>query len=99
MPVNKLTDTRISKAKSKDKPYKLSDGHGLYLHVAPTGSKLWRWQYRFNGAPKLMSFGAYPEITLREVRDKHAEARKILISGIDPMEQKREGKLREKAEI
>ena len=98
MPVDKLTDTKISKAKSKDKAYKLSDGHGLYLHIAPTGSKLWRWQYRFNGAPKLMSFGAYPEITLKEVRNKHAEARKILISGIDPMEQKREEKLRANAD-
>jgi Phage integrase central domain/Arm DNA-binding domain len=45
-----------------------------------------------------MSFGAYPEITLKEVRDNHAEARKILISGIDPMEQKKEGKLRTKAD-
>lgn len=97
--VYKLTDTKISKSKSKDKPYKLSDGHGLYLYVTPTGSKLWRWQYRFNGVPKLMSFGAYPEITLKEIRDKHAEARKILISGMDPMRQKREKKQQAKTEL
>lgn len=94
--VFKLTDAKISKAKSKDKPYKLSDGHGLFLQVAPTGSKLWRWQYRFNGVPKLMSFGTYPDITLKKIREMHAEARQVLISGLDPMEQKK--KLKRSAE-
>jgi integrase len=95
---HKLTETKISKAKPKEKPYKLSDGHGLYLHVVPNGSKLWRWQYRFNGVPKLMSFGAYPVISLEKIRDIHSEARKTLKSGIDPMAKRREGKLQEQSE-
>ncbi len=35
----KLTDTKIRQAKSKDKDYKISDGHGLYLLVKKNGSK------------------------------------------------------------
>jgi hypothetical protein len=45
--MGKLTDTKVSKATKQDKAYKLSDGGGLFLFVTTTGSKLWRWQYRF----------------------------------------------------
>jgi integrase len=95
---HKLTATQISKTKPKDKPFKLSDGHGLFLYVAPKGGKLWRWSYRFNGAMKLMSFGPYPEITLEKARELHMAARRTLLSGIDPMVQKKEEKLQKKTE-
>ncbi len=95
---HKLTATQISKAKPKVKPSKLSDGHGLFLYVAPTGGKLWRWSYRFNGAMKLMSFGPYPEITLERARELHMSARRTLLTGIDPMVQKKEEKLQKRAE-
>jgi Arm DNA-binding domain len=44
-----LTDTEIKKAKKKQKPYKLGDGKCLYLWVTPSGGKLWRWAYRYEG--------------------------------------------------
>lgn len=54
-----LTDTAIKKAQATDKLQKLSDGGGLQIHIVPTGSKLWRWAYRFEGKQKTMPLGAY----------------------------------------
>jgi hypothetical protein len=59
-----LTDTEIKRAKATEKAYSMSDGGGLYLWVKPTGGKLWRWSYRFDGKEKLMSFGKYPDVSL-----------------------------------
>jgi hypothetical protein len=53
-----LSDVQISKAKSQNKDYKLSDGGGLYLLITETGGKLWRLQYRFDGKQKLQALGA-----------------------------------------
>ena len=84
-----LTDSAIKTAKPKDKPYKLSDAHGLYLEVTPTGSKLWRLKYRVGGKEKKLAFGAYPLTTLAEAREHRDTARKLLANGIDPGEQKK----------
>jgi integrase len=80
-----LTDTEIRKAKPKAAAYQMTDGRGLFLWVTPTGGKLWRWKYRFDGAGKQMSYGQYPDVPLLDARERHAEARKILASGVDPM--------------
>lgn len=80
-----LTDTAIKKAKPGDKPVKLSDGKGLYLLVNPAGSKLWRWKYRVLGKEKVMSLGAYPDVSLAQAREGVDKARKILAAGDDPM--------------
>lgn len=77
-----LTDTAIRKAKPKDKPQKLSDGHGLYLLITVKGSKLWQMAYRYSGKQKTYSIGRYPDISLAEAREKATEARKQLIDGI-----------------
>jgi hypothetical protein len=79
-----LTDARITDAKSADKPRKLADGKGLYLFVTPAGGKLWRVQYRFEGKQKLLSFGKYPDVSLKEARKQRAHARNLLTLGIDP---------------
>ena len=52
-----LTDTKIKKAKPKDKIYKLFDGNGLYLEVKPNGKKTWRVKYRLNGKEKTYTIG------------------------------------------
>lgn len=88
----RLTDVAIRKAKPRDKAYKLTDGKGLFLWVQPSGSKWWRYAYRYNGKPKMLALGTYPEYTLAEVREAHAKARKVLASGIDPCEAKKEHK-------
>jgi integrase len=80
-----LTDTRIRQLKSDAKAYKVADGGGLFLLVTATGSKLWRMKYRFAGREKLLSFGAYPEMSLARAREKRQDAKSLLADGIDPM--------------
>lgn len=89
----KLTAAKVKNAPIGDKPYSLSDGHGLYLYITPAGGKLWRWNYRFEGKQKTMAFGPYPEIPLQEAREKHTISRKILMGGTDPMENRKAGKI------
>jgi len=84
-----LTDTAIRKAKPAEKPYKLFDERGLYLEVTPTGGKWWRLKYRFDGKEKRLSLGAYPDVKLKDARDRRDEARKLLANGIDPSENRK----------
>ncbi len=79
-----LTNTAIRHAKPAEKARKLFDGHGLYLLILPTGGKYWRFKYRFGGKEKLLALGTYPEIALREARERREEARKLFAHGIDP---------------
>lgn len=84
-----LTDTAMKRSRPAEKPYKLADGKGLYLLVKPSGSKLWRWKYRHEGREKLMPFGAYPDVSLADGRLRHAEARRLLAAGTDPMAERK----------
>lgn len=84
MPTNVLSDAKCKSAKPREKPYKLFDGHGLFLLVNPTGSKLWRMAYRLNGKPQTATFGPYPLVTLAEAREKRDEVRKTLLAGEAP---------------
>ena len=92
-----LTDTEIRKTKSGAKAYRLPDTKGLFLFVTPTGGKLWRYKYRHGGLQKLMAIGKYPDVPLTLARERHAEARRLLATGIDPMEQRKVAKTAEKA--
>jgi integrase len=85
----KLTDTQIKRIKPNPKPYKVSDGGGLFLWVTPSGGKMWRWTYRHEGRAKLMTFGKYPDVPLALARERHAEARKVLATGTDPMAERK----------
>lgn len=80
----KLTATAISKAKVQPKPYKLSDGGGLFILVQPNGSKYWRLKYRYAGKEKLLALGVYPDVTLANARTRRDDARKLLANGGDP---------------
>lgn len=88
----KLTARQVDTSKPKDKPYKLSDGGGLYLLVNPNGSRYWRLKYRIAGKEKLLALGVYPDITLAEARQKRADAKKVLAAGGDPGQEKQEEK-------
>lgn len=87
-----LTDSTCKNAKPKDKPCKMADEKGLFLLVHPNGSKYWRLNYRFNDKQKTISFGVYPEVSLREAREKRDKARKQLSEGTDPGAAKQEEK-------
>ena len=84
-----LTIKEIDPAKSIGKAYKLADGGGLCPLIVPSGSKLWRWRYRFEGKEKMMAFGEYPLVMLKDARELHFEARKILAAGVDPMAERK----------
>lgn len=88
-----LTDVKVKTAKPKEKPYKLTDGGGMYLLINANGSKYWRMKYRFAGKEKMLSIGVYPDVSLADAREKRSEARKILSAGGDPGEVKKEEKI------
>jgi integrase len=83
-----LTDAGLRGVKPSDRPQKLSDGGGLYLHVAPNGGKYWRFNYRFNGKQKTLALGVYPDVSLAKARERHKEARQKLADDIDPSAEK-----------
>jgi hypothetical protein len=71
-----LTDIAIKNAKPRNKPYKIADSGGLCLLVQPTGGKWWRYRYRFGNKEKTLALGCYPDVSLAEARERHANARK-----------------------
>ena len=79
-----LTELEAKYARRRDRPYKLTDGAGLFLLVQPNGSKLWRMKYRLNGKEKLLSFGAYPTLGIAAAREKRDAAKAMLAEGKDP---------------
>lgn len=79
-----LSDLQIGKAKPQSKEVKLFDGGGLFLLVTPTGGKLWRLKYKFQGKEKQLALGSYPEITLADARQRREDARRFLANGVDP---------------
>lgn len=84
-----LSETQLNKAKPKEKPYKLTDGGGLYLLVTPTGGKLWNLKYRYNDKEKKLSLGNYPAVTLADARQRRQDAKKLLANDVDPGELKK----------
>lgn len=86
-----LSPTAVRNAKPGGKS-RLFDAHGLYLQVAPSGGRLWRLKYRFEGKEKLLALGAYPDVSLAAARVRCADARKLLAGGTDPGAQRKADK-------
>ena len=72
---NKLTDLKIRQAIPSNKVSKLSDGRGMYLLLHPNGSKYWRMDFRHQGKQKTLALGIWPEVSLREAREKRDKAK------------------------
>jgi integrase len=87
-----LSDTKLRALKPKDKHYRLTDERGLYVQVATSGSKLWRFKYKFDAKEKLLALGQYPDVPLALARERRDEARQLLARGIDPAAQKQAAK-------
>ena len=85
-----LTDTTIRAFGKVEKPKKMKDEKGLYLLLQPSGGKLWRFKYRFEGKEKKLGFGRYPDVSLKEARKRRDLARETLAKGIDPAEEKKQ---------
>jgi len=84
-----LTDTAIRAYKPKNRPTKISDGGGLFLLITPKGGKWWRLSFRVEGKQKTISLGVYPDVGLKEARERRDEARKQLAAGMDPGENRK----------
>lgn len=95
----KLTDKQLKAIVPTEKTQTFSDGDSLFLEVTPKGAKYWRFRYRMNGKPNRISFGTYPDVSLKEAREKCQEARRLLAGGTDPSQARKETKAqaREKA--
>ena len=89
----KLTDAIILSAEPRSKPYRLFDGLGLYIEVAPSGTKAWRLKYRFQGKEKRLSLGVYPEVSIETARQNLAKEKQLLEQGYDPSEVRKQEKL------
>lgn len=85
-----LTDPKVRAAKPHQKPYKLSDREGLYLYVAPSGARSWRFDYRLAGVRETLTIGRYPEIGLGDAREELAKARRMIAKGQSPANSKQE---------
>ena len=88
-----LTNAVISGSKPREKPFKLADGGGLHLLITPAGSRWWRLRFRVHGKEQMLSLGTFPEVSLKEARDRRDQARRDLAKGIDPSAKRRTEKL------
>lgn len=92
-----LTTIQINALKPREKPYKVADAKGLYILVNPNGSLLWRVKFRFHGIEKKMALGRYPDVGLKEARQKRDEAREQLEGGVDPLAARIQAKIEAEA--
>jgi len=85
----KLSDAKLRALKPRATPYRVFDGHGLYVEVSPSGGRLWRWKFRRAGKEGRLAFGAYPDVSLAHARGLCEAARHELAEGRDPGEVRR----------
>ncbi|EPA0076151.1 TPA: tyrosine-type recombinase/integrase [Enterobacter hormaechei] len=83
-----LNDSKIRKLKPSAKPFKVSDSHGLYLLIKPSGSRHWYLKYRINGKESRIALGAYPAVSLSDARQQREGIRKMLALNINPAQQR-----------
>ena len=90
-----LTDTECRKAVCPaGRPrHRLTDGAGLYLEIAPSGSKRWFWKFYPDGKESRLALGSYPDISLKAARQARDDARKTRQSGVNPAQQRKVDKL------
>jgi hypothetical protein len=79
-----LSEARIRASRPKERPYKVFDERGLFMLVTPSGGRLWRFRYRIGGVEKLLTLGAYPDVSLKRAREKRDDARKLVADEVDP---------------
>ncbi|WP_432593475.1 tyrosine-type recombinase/integrase [Stenotrophomonas maltophilia] len=89
-----LTDFKIRGAKPAEKPYRLSDGGGLFLEIRPNGSKLWRYAYRLDSKQRLLAIGSLQDVSLADARAAMRQAKSQVKLGQDPVLQRKIAKAR-----
>jgi len=84
-----LKAKQIEQAQPKEKVYRLRDGGGLFLLVRPDGHKYFQYRYTFGGKERLCQIGAYPAVSLEAARAELDRHRRVLMSGKDPVTERR----------
>ncbi|HEY5410023.1 MAG TPA: integrase arm-type DNA-binding domain-containing protein [Caulobacteraceae bacterium] len=84
-----LSDASVRAAKARPTQYKLFDEGGLFVIVRPAGGKLWRLKYRHGGKEQQLSIGVFPDVGLKEARQRRDEARKQIAAGLNPSFEKK----------
>ena len=92
-----LNDIQLRSLKSKDKLYRIADSNGLAIEIAISGSKIWRYRYRFHNKPTMITLGHYPAMSLLDARQARDASRQLIIQGINPKENKAKETLSGKA--
>ncbi len=87
-----LTELECRNFEAKDKSYKKFDSVGMFLLIKPDGKKYLHLKYNYAGKEKLMALGVYPDISIKDAREKKDECKKKLEDGIDPVQHKRQSK-------
>lgn len=90
--MGKLTEKALRALKPQGRIYNVADGDGLSIEVWPNGGTYWRHRYRHAGKAKRLSLGVYPEVSLKEARERLAAARASLRDGVDPSKDRKDAK-------
>ena len=88
----KLSAVQVRNAKPRSKPYKLTDGHGLFLHVATSGKKTWRYRYRIADSESTYVIAEYPQMSLEKARKERIAIKEMVKAGINPAKQRRKAR-------
>lgn len=84
-----LTDKQLKSLQADGRRRKYSDAGGvpgLYIEVSPTGRKWWRLKFRMDGKERLLALGVYPDVSLKDARQRALAARQMIAAGIDPVQ-------------
>lgn len=96
--MSKLTAIQVRNARPKSKPYKLSDGHGMHLHVSPSGLKTWRYRFKIDGKESTYTLGEFPQLSLEKARIARMNARELVREGRNPAKIRKEKKQQRRKE-
>ena len=89
MPMPEINKLNAKLCESIKDAGKYSDGGGLYLYVSKAGGKAWRYDYSYAGKRFTLTIGKYPQISLKEARERHIQAKLSLANGVNPSEEKK----------
>lgn len=92
---NKLSAAGVNALKEQGR---YADGLGLYLQVSSSGTKSWLFRFQRDGQPRQMGLGPLHTVSLADARQQAAQARRMLLDGIDPIEARQAARARARTE-
>lgn len=91
-----LSDTKLRSLTAKNRTWQVADGNGLFIEILPSGRKVWRLRYRFQGKQEKATLGEYPAFSLAEARLWREKCRSLIAHGVSPAQKKQEEKAKQK---